>query len=226
MILSFTQEKGSQLVSVSTKFKEGHTLSKQWKEMEELLVAFFLVLVDSCSSARKWGYSLVPPNIAWSLKNWVSSFLVHHFQRWWLWLWFDFPEGWGERPLLWVWLTWEGCFVPLFSTGLLEEKSQDECSQPPRLVNLATARPVERWGLVHLLFGVSAHGALPTAIHGRLLSQAQWDSDGHGASLAFARLPLGGLMEEASPRNLRSSAGWTWCPSGPRRFTPGQVWSR
>ena len=93
-------------------------------------------------------------------------------------------------------------------TGFLSEQSQDECWEPTQTPGLSSNEPVERRGVDHLLFGVSAHGALPTTVHSCLLWEMQGDLEDHGANLALCPPASRGPDAEASQGNLTSSAGW------------------
>ena len=161
-----------------------------------------------------------------SQTNWVSSILVHHFQG------NDFgsdliflKDGERDHPYGYDWPEKNALFPCIF-TGFYSEKSHDECLWPTQTCEFGSNEPSERWGLGHLFFGVSAHGALPTTIHGRLFWKTQRDPEGHGASLALCPPASRRPDAEASPRNHTGSAGWSWCPVGPEsspQVSPNQV---
>lgn len=157
-------------------------------------------LLDSCSSGRM-GRALALGTQT------QSSILIHHCQsndcgpdlislkcgeR-------DYPDGYdcSEKDVLSL------CSFPGFNS----EKSQNECSQPSQTCDLGSNWPAERRALSHLYFGVSAHRALPTTLHGCRLWQTQGDPEGYGASLALCPPASGKPDAKASPRNLTSSAG-------------------
>ena len=187
---------------------------------DEPLLAFLpsWYLWDSCSSGRRGTAApLCPPNPDWNA-DMLSFFHSGSLPEQWLWPWFDFSEGWGKRLLSWLWLSWEGCLVPVH----FQRKSQDECSQPTQTCDLGSSEPVERWGLGHLLFGVSVHGGLSTTIHGCLLWQKQGDPEGYGASLALCS-PASGGVSLTCPMGGPYKQCWKHLISClPRRFPPGE----
>ena len=125
------------------------------------------------------------------------------------------------------WLLWrvgrpmKGCsclperytLFPASFHSILLEQSQDECLESTQTPGPGSSKPAEGRGLGHHCSGVSAHRALPPALHGSLLWELQWDTDSHGASMALCPPGSGGTDGDPSSVNLTSSAGWTWHPA-------------
>ena len=176
--------------------------STGWEGMSHCLPFFLLgtceilALVAESGTAVAW----CPPNPDWN----ESEFLPFWFIA-------------RAMTLALIWLLWRvGKETTLMIMTVLRRMpctlafSQDECSQPTQTCELGSSELVERWGLGHLLFGVSAHRALSIPIHGCVLWQTQGDPEGYGTSLALCSpASRGGSHWLASCRTPTSSAGST-----------------
>lgn len=90
----------------------------------------------------------------------------------------------------------------------LRGRFKDEHPEATQTPGAGGKEPAEGRGLGHRISGVSAHGALPTTVHGGVLGKTQKVPDGDGARLALHLPPSGGPDANASVQDLTSYVGW------------------